>query len=180
MKVPEELRRVVATYGGAPLLRRTISSPPERVKRLRENEGGLLGAAGLVWNRRGEVLLVREHAPSEDRVVWIAPGGMARPGEGPEEAFQREVEEETGLRPAILDLTYIFDLTVTDGREASRGFLFQFEGLAEGGDPRPGEGVVDLRWFADLPEDMAFRGDYLEAFEARRRGPPDRRFPPGA
>ncbi len=119
---------------------------------------------------------MREHVASEGRVAWIAPGGMARPGEGPEEAFLREVAEETGLRVRILDLTFVFDLTVTDGQEEARGFLFQFEGLAEEGDPLPGRDVLEARWFAALPADMAFRGDYREAFESRRRRPQTLRF----
>lgn len=177
MKVPEDLRRVVARYGDPPLVRRTIPSPTARVRRLQESAGGLLGAAGLVWNRRGEVLLVREHAPSEGRVVWIAPGGMARPGEGPEATFHRELAEETGVQVRILDLTFVFDLTVTDGARASRGFLFQFEGLAQEGDPRPGQGIEAIRWFDRLPADMAFREDYRAAFASRRRRPPAQRFP---
>lgn len=170
MDLPADLRRTVDRYGGAPLLRRTLEDEPRRVAALRPLAGGSLGGVGLVWNSRGRVALVRHEASTGWGPEWATPGGMAEPGETPEETFAREVEEETGVRlREILDLTYVFDLTVTDGREAVRGFLFQFEGLAEEGPLRPGTGIAEGRWFDALPEDMAFREDYEEAFRHRAR-----------
>jgi 8-oxo-dGTP pyrophosphatase MutT (NUDIX family) len=52
---------------------------------------------GLV-DRAGRVLLQErdEHAPV-DPERWTLPGGGVEPGESPEEAAHRELEEETGL-----------------------------------------------------------------------------------
>ncbi len=176
MELPERLRSTVRRYGAPPIRKRTISSPPSRVRALQPLEGGLLGAAGLVWNPEGKVLLVREHAVAEGREVWTTPGGMALKGEEPEETFLREVREEAGLEAKVLDLTWVFDFTVTDGTEEARGFFFQFEGLSTEDDPASGPGIQEARWFTTLPEDMAFRGDYVEAFQARRRRPQTDRF----
>lgn len=113
-------------------------------------------------------MLVRERAVAEGREVWTTPGGMALPGEGPEEVFLREVKEEAGVEPEILDLTCVYDLTVTDGEGEARGFFFQFEGFASNSTVRPGRGISEVRWFGELPKDMAFRDDYLSVMAGRR------------
>jgi len=52
----------------------------------------------VVHDASGRLLLIqRGHAPNAGR--WSLPGGRIEPGETPEEAVEREVLEETGLRP---------------------------------------------------------------------------------
>ncbi|MFQ6012812.1 MAG: NUDIX hydrolase [Thermoplasmata archaeon] len=166
--MPDALLAVVRRYGGAPHFRRTWEAPGEKVRALQRVEGGNLGGVGLIWNRVGQVVLLRHDSSSGWGPAWVAPGGGALPGESPEETFHRETREEVGLRVRILDLTRTFDLTVSDGREEARGFLFQFEAMAESGEAVPGEGITEVRWFDELPEDMAFREDYVEAFRRRK------------
>lgn len=48
----------------------------------------------LIWNHRGEVLLIRTHKWSHR---WGIPGGKIRRGESCEAALRREMREETGL-----------------------------------------------------------------------------------
>ncbi len=134
------------------------------------DEGAVIGAAGLLWNRRGQVLLVRHDPPSEWRERWVTPGGWAEAGEDPEDAFLREVWEETRLRPTILSLTCVYELTLTDGRKATTGPFFQFEALTEGMEASPGPGIREVRWFDELPLEMAFRGDYLVPYRRRKAG----------
>lgn len=57
--------------------------------------------AGLVVNAAGEVLLqLRDDRPDIGHPGhWGLPGGAIEPGEEPEGAFLRELEEETGWRP---------------------------------------------------------------------------------
>jgi 8-oxo-dGTP pyrophosphatase MutT (NUDIX family) len=68
------------------------------VLKLREQIGHdlimLVGAAGIIFNEQGEVLLQRRG----DTGGWGTPGGAVDPGEEPAEAVIREVFEETGLR----------------------------------------------------------------------------------
>lgn len=168
MEMPEPLRDLVARYGGAPQFTRVLEASPGKVRRLQRAADGNLGGVGLIWNRAGQVVLLRHEPASGWGPEWVAPGGSALPGEGPEETFLREAQEEVGLRVRILALTRTFDLTVTDGREKARGFLFQFEALAETEEAMPGDGIAKVRWFDDLPKDMAFREDYEEAFRLRR------------
>ncbi|MFQ5553191.1 MAG: NUDIX hydrolase [Thermoplasmata archaeon] len=166
--MPASLRALVSRYGGAPLFARRWEAPTEKVRQLQRVEGGNLGGVGLIWNREGRVVLLRHDPGSGWGREWVAPGGGALPGESPEETFLREAREEVGLRVGILGLTRTFDLTVTDGREAARGFLFQFEAMAESEEATPGEGIEEVRWFDELPEAMAFREDYVEAFHRRK------------
>lgn len=53
----------------------------------------LVGAAAVVVNDRGEVLLHRR----SDNGLWWLPGGSIEPGENPADAVVREVWEETGV-----------------------------------------------------------------------------------
>ena len=53
----------------------------------------------LLFDPRGDLLLIRFRAESEGRTVtfWVTPGGEIEPGEEPEEAAAREMYEELGL-----------------------------------------------------------------------------------
>ncbi len=58
------------------------------------------------------ILLVRLEFP--DSTFWAAPGGGLEPGETPEEAIRRELDEEVGLvdvelGPIIWERTHVFD-----------------------------------------------------------------------
>jgi len=55
------------------------------------------GAGGVVFNARGEVLLIRDR-----NGFWVFPKGHLEPGETPEAAAVREVLEETGVQAEIL------------------------------------------------------------------------------
>ena len=126
------------------------------------------GAAVLVWNPRGEVLLVRPSADSGWAPGWATPGGMLERGETPEDAAARETMEETGVHVRLVGLTKVIAYTVRHGSEALEYTFFQFEGELVGGTPRRGAGIGAVAWHASLPEDMHFRGDYLEAWRQGR------------
>ncbi|HXF51553.1 MAG TPA: NUDIX domain-containing protein [Dehalococcoidia bacterium] len=57
--------------------------------------------AGLIVNGQGHVLLqLRDDRPDIGHPGhWGLPGGAVEPGEDPDAAFLREMEEETGWRP---------------------------------------------------------------------------------
>lgn len=56
--------------------------------------------AGLVVDRGGEILLVRQYRLLIDRISWEIPGGAVDEAETAEEAAVRECVEETGVRCA--------------------------------------------------------------------------------
>lgn len=54
------------------------------------------GAGGVLFNPQGQVLLIRDR-----QGYWCFPKGHLDPGESPEQAALREVEEETGIKGVI-------------------------------------------------------------------------------
>ena len=82
--------------------------------------------AQVVVLRDGEILLARHEAA--DRTYWVLPGGRIEPGETPEEAAIRELDEEAGLRVRILRQLFVDGPRVT-GEVTIRSPRFTF--LAE-------------------------------------------------
>jgi 8-oxo-dGTP pyrophosphatase MutT (NUDIX family) len=64
-------------------------------------------AAAVVLDGEQRVLMLWRHRFLTDTWAWDLPMGIVEPGETPEQAAAREVEEETGWRPGPLtDLVY--------------------------------------------------------------------------
>ncbi len=96
-------------------------------------------AAGGLVVRDGEVLLV--HRPKYDD--WTFPKGKAEDGESDEDCALREVEEETGLRCALVAEAGKTHYVDSRGRpKVVRWWVM--EPLA--GDFTPGEEVDEIRW----------------------------------
>lgn len=51
----------------------------------------------------GRVLLIRQYRASVGRLLWEIPAGSCDDGESPDLAAARECEEETGLRPGLIE-----------------------------------------------------------------------------
>jgi ADP-ribose pyrophosphatase len=59
----------------------------------------------------GRMVLVRQYRYPVDALVWELPAGRLDPGESPEQAARRELEEEVGLRPQRLEALTVFYTT---------------------------------------------------------------------
>jgi ADP-ribose pyrophosphatase YjhB (NUDIX family) len=64
-----------------------------------------VGAAFVLFDPAGKVLLVRQ---TYGRRLWALPGGLAEPGESPEETARRELLEETGLTVGAATLAGVY------------------------------------------------------------------------
>ncbi len=112
----------------------------------------LLAVDGVVVHRGKLVTIKRKYYPFKDQ--YCLPGGIVEYGETVEEAVQREVEEETGLKTEVAStvgvyskpdrdprghiISIAFDLRVVGGEllsgsDASEVNLFDFESLPEMG-----------------------------------------------
>ncbi len=74
--------------------------PP--AKRFEESHLPVATVGGLIFNARGEVLMIRTPKWSN---LWGIPGGKIKWGETADEALRRELKEETGLE--ITDIRFV-------------------------------------------------------------------------
>lgn len=125
-------------------------------------------AAGVVMERRGEVLLVRRRF--EPRAgAWCLPAGFMEYGEAPERCAIRELREETGLIGRITGLLGVY-AGVDDPRVRSVLILYTADRV--GGRLKPGDDAIEAGWFPPtrLPRAIAF-GSHRRAiteYAARR------------
>lgn len=74
--------------------------PPTPPAHLRE-DAALHVVAGVIVDARGRVLLARRGAGRELEGLWEFPGGKVEPGETPEAALARELDEELGIEVEV-------------------------------------------------------------------------------
>jgi 8-oxo-dGTP diphosphatase len=102
----------------------------------------VFAAGGVVWRRGdGGVEIVLVHRPKYDD--WSLPKGKLDHGESFEEAAQREVEEETGLRTELG--RFLGETTYRDNKDREK--LVRYWAMRSlGGEFDPDDEVDDLRW----------------------------------
>jgi ADP-ribose pyrophosphatase len=83
--------------------------------------------AALPVHDDGRMVLVRQYRYPVDALVWELPAGRLDPGESPEAAAGREMEEEVGLRPRRLEPLCVFYTTPGFCDEVM--YLFRATGL---------------------------------------------------
>ena len=111
-------------------------------------------AAGVVLERRGEVLMVRRRF--EPRAgAWCLPAGFMEYGEAPERCAIRELREETGLLGRIRGMLGVY-AGVDDPRVRSVLILYSAERV--GGRLKAGDDAIEAKYFppSRLPRSIAF------------------------
>ena len=99
----------------------------------------MLGAAGVIVDDQGRVLLVK-HAYGE--LNWELPGGGGEPGESAEETAHREVREEVGVQLEVERISGIY----WDPAESAHHFAFR---ARHRGEPRVASPeITDVAWFS--------------------------------
>lgn len=157
--VEECHERLRAEYGSFERLERTWPLSNEGYDRTVERfEQGTVGGAGVwVTDDRGRALLVRH----EGEEGWSEPAGKIEPGETPEGAARREVEEETGVTCTIDDLHLTQVIEATDADDPERSPIYRlivvFAGSYVSGDLQPEEGeIAEVRWWTDYPDELLY------------------------
>lgn len=98
--------------------------------------------AGIVW-RNAEVLVAQRPPGKHLAGLWEFPGGKIEPGESPERALRREIEEELGILVEVIALRR--DVTHAYPERTVR--LRFYDCRFVGGEAR-NLGVADHRWLA--------------------------------
>ena len=79
---------------------------------------------------------------------WAIPGGRVILGESLQEAVEREIYEETGIRISVGEPAFIFDVIDRDedGRIRFHYVIVDFDGVYLSGALRPGDDALEARW----------------------------------
>ena len=104
-------------------------------------------AVGAVVFKDDRILLVRRgQAPSED--LWAIPGGSVEVGETLQQAAEREIFEETGIKIRAGKPVYTFDVIDRDKRGKIRFHYVIVDLLADyvSGEPAAGDDAAEARW----------------------------------
>lgn len=103
------------------------------------NDEFLIGITGIIFNEKGEVLLVKH---SYRNVEWSLPGGYLKAKEHPSEGLEREVTEETGFIVSADE-----ELKIRTDRTTGR-LDITYIGTFIGGEFRPSSEVLEYGFFS--------------------------------
>ncbi len=111
-----------------------------------------LGAAGVIRDAEGRVLLVRESHPEwePEQEPFVTPGGKIEDGETPRDAAEREIFEETGIVAKVGPLVGVY---VSRADDVLLAFVFLAEVTAGVATVPAGDEIIEVGWFdpAHLP-----------------------------
>lgn len=117
--------------------------------------------------RELRVLLI-ERGEDPCRGAWALPGGFVQVDEDLGDAAKRELEEETGIQPLLLEQLGAFGTPGRDPRGHTITVAFVAIVKLEDHNARAATDAADARWFpANDPPELAF--DHNEILEAARR-----------
>ena len=104
-------------------------------------------AVGAIVFKNKEVLLVqRAQPPSEN--IWAIPGGSVELGESLQDAAEREILEETGVKIRAGEPVYTFDYIEhdDDGRVRFHYVIVDLSAEFISGEPRAGDDASEACW----------------------------------
>ena len=110
-------------------------------------------AIGAVVIQNKKVLLVKRNK-EPGKGDWAIPGGSVKLGETLQQAAEREILEETGLRIRAKEPVYIFDAIIRDGAGQIRFHYVIIDLMADfiSGEPAASDDAADAGWFG--PEEL--------------------------
>jgi 8-oxo-dGTP pyrophosphatase MutT (NUDIX family) len=127
-----------------------VSLPDGRRYEYTRLEPAGIGVGVIGFNATGEVLLEREYRHGVGQVVWQLPGGLADEGEDWQSAGLRELREETGYAPAVVNpetVRYLGMVWDNPGFGTAQSQIYAAWGLVQVSDVRRDAAeFVTLHW----------------------------------
>lgn len=102
-------------------------------------------AVGVIVRRDDEFLLLHQYRFIVDQYVWAIPSGGVSPGEDPEAAARRELEEETGYKAN--ELKHILSFYPSYGCSNQRFEIFLAENPIRSTATFDRDEVLSIKWF---------------------------------
>lgn len=99
----------------------------------------LIGVSGIIFNDKNEILVFKH---SYRQTQWGLPGGYIKAKEHPQEALEREIEEESGLIVSVDE-----EIKIRTDREEARVDIC-FVGKLMGGEFKKSSEVSEARFFS--------------------------------
>lgn len=128
----------------------TVQLPTGAVYEYTRIERAGVGVGVIGVNAAGELLLEREYRHGVGEVVWQIPGGLTNDGEDLQAAGLRELLEETGYAPAVVNaqtVRYCGAVWDNPGMGTAISHIYRVRGLQLAGDTQPDHGeLVTLHW----------------------------------
>lgn len=107
-----------------------------------------VGVGALIFSDSGNEILLVERGKPPLVGYWSLPGGIVEAGERLEDAMEREVFEETGLRVEVGDIATVFEriMPTDDGRCEYHYILIDFYCTVLGGTLAAGDDSKQACW----------------------------------
>ncbi len=108
-----------------------------------------IGVGAVVFNDRGEVLLVkRRNEPAKN--MWTIPGGRLKAGETLKQTAEREIFEETSIEIEVNEIIYTFELTEKDynGTIKFHYIIIDFDARYLSGELFAGDDALEAGWIS--------------------------------
>ena len=105
-----------------------------------------VAVGAIVFKDDGVLLVRRGKAPALGQ--WAIPGGSVVLGESLQQAAEREILEETGIRIAAGEPACVFDVVDRDddGRVRYHYVIVDLDATYQGGELSPGDDALEARW----------------------------------
>jgi 8-oxo-dGTP pyrophosphatase MutT (NUDIX family) len=115
----------------------------------------------VVSDEDDRLLLIWRHRFITDTWGWEVPAGWGDPGEEPEQAIRREIEEETGWRPGTV--TQMTSYNALSGISTMRFTSFHVTGCTCIGTPTDPSESTKVEWVpADVIPELAAKGQIAD------------------
>lgn len=120
-----------------------------------------VGVKSLIFNKEGNILVMRRNPAKYPGVenLWDIPGGRINPESTLEENLKREIKEETGLNPKILQLIAAQDIIKSEIRVIRLTYV-SYE-TSFGNKVRLSDEHTEFKW---VPLEFLFKINNSESF----------------